>query len=81
MATHHPGAEQKLASQLPGPSPPRPAPGDGHPGWYLNPTGEGERYWDGTEWTRSQRSESREGVSTLRLTLTMAPRSSSRSRA
>jgi Protein of unknown function (DUF2510) len=69
MAGHHPGADQKPASEPPGQASPPPPPGDGHPGWYLNPTGQGERYWDGAKWTQSQRGESRQGVSTLRLVL------------
>ena len=66
MASHH---EEELRSQQPDA---HAHPGQEYqaaPGWYPNAQGEGERYWDGTEWTsRTQYSDTR-SVGTLRLFL------------
>ena len=52
LGTHHSGVgEVAGGSTEPSPPPAATAPsGNASPGWYPNPTGEGERYWDGTEW-------------------------------
>ena len=40
------------------PPPPPPAPQGPPPGWYPNPEGGGQRYWDGARWTEHVADES-----------------------
>jgi hypothetical protein len=44
-STKHDRKEQGLEATRANPPPP--------PGWYANPSGPGQRYWDGHEWTDS----------------------------
>lgn len=49
-----PPRAQPPRAQPPPPQPPPPQPPPPQlapPGWYLNPQGPGQRYWDGTRWT------------------------------
>jgi len=35
------------------------APNNNSPGWYPDPSGRGQRYWDGHGWTRMRRASPR----------------------
>lgn len=39
------------------------------PGWYRNPRGEGERYWDGTQWSPWSQGTDQPSVGKVRLFL------------
>lgn len=45
----HPRSETRGAAHVPDPDDPPTAPA----GWYVNPSGVGQRYWDGEQWTDS----------------------------
>ncbi len=66
MASHREAEE--AASQQPEAHAPR-TQAHAAPGWYPNPSGVGERYWDGAEWTWTRYSEPKPSVSTARLVL------------
>jgi hypothetical protein len=55
LATYHPGLkpDEPEATQPPAieaAAPEAEAPATAPAGWYPNPTGEGQRYWDGSAW-------------------------------
>lgn len=68
MRKHMASHPEEVASQQPEAQAPR-AQGQAAPGWYPNPSGVGERYWDGAGWSWTRDSEPKPSVGTGRLVL------------